>query len=600
MNRPRIGSLCSGYGGLDLAVEQFFDAETVWFSEFDDAPSRILAQHWPGVPNLGDMTKVDWSAVEPVDIIAGGTPCQDLSGAGKRRGMTEGTRSNLWVQMREAIAIIRPAIVVWENVRGAYSACAESEIDSDLGRCPRCADPASGADHAPNLRALGRVLGDLDSIGFDAEWVGLRASDAGAPHERFRVFVIAYRRGEAPEFWAAFRRPTTSVEHFGDRSALLKTPTSQLAVNGGSQHPDKRKEGCHGPTLADEIEHLLPTIVVTDAKETRNATAGRTDGSRHHSGQPITDVLSLLPTPTTAIADGGNARRGGDRSHEELLPGIALHVTKNILPTPDASASNDGERPETWLARAALVKAESGANNGMPLAIVTQLLPTPRAALPEAKTSARARELHSSSDSMGDVIAMLPNPQAHDAQGGKRPEQVAAMRARGHGVSNLNEVAPLLPTPRATRGASSTEIMYALGGERDDEGDEQGNVTLTPAFATTSVEEYEALWEALEDQSPFWVTAEGKDYWPAIQRWGQMLGRPAPAPTLPNGKDGNHRLSARLTEWMMGQADGWITAPEIGLTRNEQLRVAGNGVVTQQAVLALHIAWPRILEAVAA
>lgn len=99
-------------GGLDIAAAQLFDATVAWHVEYDTAPSQILAHHWPDVPNLGDITAVDWAAVEPVDIIIGGTPCQDLSAAGRRAGMTEGTRSNLWVHMREAIAIIRPGYVI--------------------------------------------------------------------------------------------------------------------------------------------------------------------------------------------------------------------------------------------------------------------------------------------------------------------------------------------------------------------------------------------------------------------------------------------------------------------------------------------------------
>jgi len=72
---------------------------------------------------------------------------------------------------------------------------------------------------------------------------------------------------------------------------------------------------------------------------------------------------------------------------------------------------------------------------------------------------------------------------------------------------------------------------------------------------------------------------------PAIKRWEEVLGREAPAPTKPDGKDGNHRLSSEFTEWMMGLPAGWIT--DVGLTRNEELKACGNGVVPQQAVLAL-------------
>ena len=99
-----------------LQVFGFFAAETAWFAEYEDAPSRVLAHHWPAVPNYGDMTAVDWATVPKVEIITGGTPCQDLSHAGRRRGMTEGTRSKLWVQMRECIAAVRPSVVIWENV----------------------------------------------------------------------------------------------------------------------------------------------------------------------------------------------------------------------------------------------------------------------------------------------------------------------------------------------------------------------------------------------------------------------------------------------------------------------------------------------------
>ena len=173
-------------GGLDLAVQSVFPGSTVaWHCEFDKAPSAILAHHYPNIPNLGDVTKVDWEQVEPVDIITGGSPCQDLSTAGKRAGMTEGTRSNLWVNMREAIAIIKPRLVVWENVQGALSAEAYSSSDMEPGQGLL----GGGGGH---LRALGRVLGDLAEIGYDARWATLRASEVGAPHHRSRVFLVAY------------------------------------------------------------------------------------------------------------------------------------------------------------------------------------------------------------------------------------------------------------------------------------------------------------------------------------------------------------------------------------------------------------------------
>lgn len=189
MGKLKLGEVCAGYGGLGLAVESVFEAELAWYSEFEESADQIMQAHWPDVPNHGDMTAIDWAAVEPVDILSGGTPCQDLSHAGRRAGMTDGTRSNLWVAMREAIATIKPQYVVWENVRGAYSAKADSEME----HCPGCMGTHEQGGK-PVLRALGRVLGDLSDLGYDAEWRGLRAADVGAPHGRYRVFILAARR----------------------------------------------------------------------------------------------------------------------------------------------------------------------------------------------------------------------------------------------------------------------------------------------------------------------------------------------------------------------------------------------------------------------
>lgn len=185
----KIGSLFSGYGGLDLAVMNVLDAELAWHCEWESAPSTVLEAHFPGVPNFHDVSKVDWESVEPIDILTGGFPCQDLSLAGKRAGLKEGTRSGLWLEFAKAIEILKPRLVVIENVRGLLSAKAHS----DLEHCEWCMGETGNGE--PPLRALGAVLGSLADLGFDAKWTGIRAADAGAPHNRFRVFIIAYSRG---------------------------------------------------------------------------------------------------------------------------------------------------------------------------------------------------------------------------------------------------------------------------------------------------------------------------------------------------------------------------------------------------------------------
>ena len=244
----RHGSLFSGYGGIDRAIADVFGAETAWVSDVDPGANRILAHRYPDAPNLGDITKVDWSAVEPVHIISGGSPCPDLSLAGRRAGMTEGTRSNLWVSMREAIAVLKPTYVVWENVRGAMSA----KADSGLEHCPGCmGDPG---DEKRHLRALGRVLGDLADLGYDAQWHGLRAADVGACHGRWRVFVLAYTNEQRHERrWGARDGWTQPADSRGEAIALLPTPTT--TQRGTDANLDTRKGA--GANLHNVVVKLL-------------------------------------------------------------------------------------------------------------------------------------------------------------------------------------------------------------------------------------------------------------------------------------------------------------------------------------------------------
>ncbi|SER92452.1 DNA (cytosine-5)-methyltransferase 1 [Propionibacterium cyclohexanicum] len=209
-DRPlRVGSLFSGYGGLDLAVEEVFSARTIWFSEINEPVARVFAHHWPAAPNLGDITAIDWNTVEPVDVICGGFPCQDVSTVGKMAGLKHGTRSGLWAHMATAVEALQPEWVVIENVRGLLSATAiraTTEGDDDEQRNPETAPPEDatlrglepdpwglGDQPARPLRALGAVLGDLADLRYDARWVGLPASAIGAPHPRFRIFILARR-----------------------------------------------------------------------------------------------------------------------------------------------------------------------------------------------------------------------------------------------------------------------------------------------------------------------------------------------------------------------------------------------------------------------
>lgn len=158
----KAGSLCSGYGGLDLAVcEVFPGTEVEWFSEVDPAAVQVFKRHFGDPPCLGDIREVDWSTVEPVDIITAGYPCQPFSNAGKRGDYTKDDR-HLWPYIYKAVCAVRPRLVFLENVAGHRN------------------------------RGFSEVLGGLAAAGYDAQWVSVRASDIGAPHQRNRLFALAH------------------------------------------------------------------------------------------------------------------------------------------------------------------------------------------------------------------------------------------------------------------------------------------------------------------------------------------------------------------------------------------------------------------------
>lgn len=150
-----IGSLCSGYGGLDMAI----GLPVSWHAENDKYVSKILDHHHPGVPNHGDIRGIDWGSVESVEWLTAGYPCQPFSLAGNRLGLLD--PRHIWPDIAEGIRRLRPRKVFLENVR------------SHLGL---------GFDS---------VLGDLARLGYDAAWCVVRASDAGAPHQRERLFILA-------------------------------------------------------------------------------------------------------------------------------------------------------------------------------------------------------------------------------------------------------------------------------------------------------------------------------------------------------------------------------------------------------------------------
>lgn len=175
----RVLDLFAGAGGFTIAGELAGGYETVAFCEIDKYAQKVLRKNWPNVPIFDDVTKLKGSDIGPIDVITGGFPCQDLSGAGKGAGIGVGTRSGLFREM------LRLACEIWE-IQGRLPYIIFENVSRLL----------SGPSENPG-EWFGEFLWDLAEVGYDAEWFCITASSIGAPHERERVCVVAYAN-EAP------------------------------------------------------------------------------------------------------------------------------------------------------------------------------------------------------------------------------------------------------------------------------------------------------------------------------------------------------------------------------------------------------------------
>ncbi|MFE4059490.1 DNA cytosine methyltransferase [Streptomyces sp. NPDC059096] len=346
---PRIGSLCSGYGGLDMGVMDVLGGSVAWHCQYDpddkhQYAARILAEHWPDVPNLGDITLIEWVAVlalyGPIDVLTAGFPCQDVSLAGLRAGIAEGTRSGLWAHVARAISVLRPRLVVIENVRGLLSAKAARGVGPDGASL----DEGDGGTDA--LRAIGAVLGDLADLGFDAEWHVQRASGVGAPHQRERVIVIA---------WPAADTDHERVERAGgpgrEPERHVAGPHRPAADASGEGQQGRRVRGrpTGSGTAAEDADSTARSQRGKPASREEEAWRARAD-ARGRGRAPATDAdRGRLPGNQEPAEGRGAVRRGvrGDLDGRgDTAPDTAGKRRNQGEPEPEVRGRNahTGER----------------------------------------------------------------------------------------------------------------------------------------------------------------------------------------------------------------------------------------------------------------
>lgn len=201
----KLGSLFSGSGGFELGG-LISGITPVWASEIEPFPIRVTSKRFPNIKHLGDISKVKGDEIEPVDVITFGSPCQDLSVAGKRAGLKhesigdeETTRSGLFM---EAVRIIKemrcktngeyPTFAVWENVPGAYSSNKGEDFRAVLEELCKIKEESVSIPKPAKWLYAGEILGD----GYSIAWRTLDAQYWGVPQRRRRIYLVADFRGE--------------------------------------------------------------------------------------------------------------------------------------------------------------------------------------------------------------------------------------------------------------------------------------------------------------------------------------------------------------------------------------------------------------------
>jgi DNA (cytosine-5)-methyltransferase 1 len=223
-DKLRLLSLFAGIGGFELGLERSGGFQTVAQCEIDPYCNKVLAKHWPEVKRYGDIRELtaDRLAADgiTVDAICGGFPCQDISIAGKQAGI-EGERSGLWSEYARLIDELRPRVVFVENVAAL------------LGR------------------GLDRVLGDLAALGYDAVWDCIPASAVGAPHQRDRLWLVAYAEGQRIRPRLCDTEQKSGRRNFVSNGCSDVADAASIGQQGQGQPCERRNQTANNQGKAD-------------------------------------------------------------------------------------------------------------------------------------------------------------------------------------------------------------------------------------------------------------------------------------------------------------------------------------------------------------
>jgi DNA (cytosine-5)-methyltransferase 1 len=571
----RLGSLCTGYGGLDLAAETVLGPlHHTWHAENEPGPAAVLAHHWPTTPNLGDLTTVDWTTVPPIDVLTAGFPCQDVSCAGKRAGL---------VADRVIPAGVMNCGCPWGDHQ--MTTCEDDDVDNPYGGSPLARFEYDGPSYAQPA----------------VDWLNDRDRENGGPPPERVV------KGTRSGVWSYV---ADAIKELRPKIVLLENVRGLLSARADSDV--EPCPWCLGDTSDEPVLRALGAVLADLADlgfDAEWTTVAASDVGAPHRRERV----FITAWPVSYTDEGGRGAPFGDVLPREphVGRGGAAADGVTLLPTP-AAARSGRQR-----------SASAGAAIRPSLDSITALLPTPRtsngkstramtASMANGRRSGGGQSSPPGLDEIAQIWAghwpdhmpspdqlpastsrlLLPTPRATDGTKGG-PNQ----RGSSGDLMLPSAVVQLLPTPTAK---CAEDSQTHRSGARADELPLTG---VAKAHAAGSLLQTPTVEDASRNGSPEWaarwatgevipetqqrlrtqVLMEGTDRWgnygPAIARWESIAGRAAPDPTEP-GTKGQPRLAPRFVEWLMGLPAGWVTDH---LPRNAALKCLGNGVVPQQA-----------------
>ena len=236
-----VGSLCTGYGGLEMGLQAVYgDIDLRFVSDIDKNASTLLAHHHPDIPNLGDLTVVDWPDIEPVDVLCAGYPCQPFSYAGFRKGNNDDRA--IFEYIADAISVLRPRHLLLENVAGHLT----------LGGTT--------------------VIATLTRLGYNAKWGIVRASDTGAPHQRKRLFIWC----ETEDTNSKRKRETTTAQ--GRQGQVRPSGPVRQTIGNASFWNERQSMGTSFRSAAELRKPDRSITTDTNIKRSSRQNPRRTDG----------------------------------------------------------------------------------------------------------------------------------------------------------------------------------------------------------------------------------------------------------------------------------------------------------------------------------